>query len=163
MGKFGPKKSKLSVLPENGHTENGEDADRDVSRGVLLLVNQHGIANLYPKLIKTKNLNVILNELFHNTLFPGRHTTSFRCWHDIIRCRATRYQPLNDVVFAKYLIITFSIVNNPYPCHPYMFMTENYSSKFTIISFWAPALLIMEFPKNLWICHWLILIPTLIS
>ena len=39
----------------------------------------------------------------------------------------------------KYKIITFSIVNNPYPCHPYMFITENYSSKFTIISFWAPA------------------------
>ena len=31
-------------------------------------------------------------------------------------------------------------VNNPYPCHPYMFITENYSSKFTIMSFWAPAL-----------------------
>ena len=27
MGKFGPKKSKLSVLPENGHTEYGEDTD----------------------------------------------------------------------------------------------------------------------------------------
>ena len=25
------------------------------------------------------------------------------------------------------------------PCHPYMFVAENYSSKFTIMSFWAPA------------------------
>ena len=41
---------------------------------------------------------------------------------------------------TKYIIITFFIVNNPYPCHPYMFITENYSSKFTIMSFWAPAL-----------------------
>ena len=39
----------------------------------------------------------------------------------------------------KYMIIIFSIVNNPYPCHPYMFITEIYSSKFTIMSFWAPA------------------------
>ena len=50
----------------------------------------------------------------------------------------TLYQCLNDVVFAKYIIITFSIVNYPYPCHPYMFITENYSSKFTIMSFWDP-------------------------
>ena len=47
---------------------------------------------------------------------------------------------LNDVVFAKYIIVTFSIVNNPYSCQPYMFITENYSSKFTIMSFWDPAL-----------------------
>ena len=40
----------------------------------------------------------------------------------------------------KYKIITFSIVNNPYPCHPSMFITENYSSKFTIMPLWAPAL-----------------------
>ena len=31
-------------------------------------------------------------------------------------------------------------LNNPYPSHPYMFITENSSSKFTIIFFWAPAL-----------------------
>ena len=30
----------------------------------------------------------------------------------------------------KYILITFSIVNNPYLCHPYMFITENYSSEF---------------------------------
>ena len=35
---------------------------------------------------------------------------------------------------AKYIIIIFSIVNNSYPCHPYMFITETYSSKFTIMS-----------------------------
>ena len=40
----------------------------------------------------------------------------------------------------KYVIITVSIVNNSYPCHPCMFVTENFSSKFTIISFRAPAL-----------------------
>ena len=51
----------------------------------------------------------------------------------------TLYQCLNDVVFAKYIIITFSIVNYPYPCHSCMFITENCSSKFTIMSFWAPA------------------------
>ena len=45
----------------------------------------------------------------------------------------------------KYIIIVFSMVNNPYPCHPYMFITENYSSEFTIISFWAPAL---KFPAK---------------
>ena len=32
----------------------------------------------------------------------------------------------------EYIIITFSLVNNPFPCHPYMFITENYSSKLTI-------------------------------
>ena len=42
---------------------------------------------------------------------------------------------------AKYIIITFSMVNNPYSYHPYMFITENYSSKFTIMFFWAPALI----------------------
>ena len=42
--------------------------------------------------------------------------------------------------FDKCIIITFSIVNNPYPCYPYMFMTENCCSKLTIMSFWAPAL-----------------------
>ena len=40
----------------------------------------------------------------------------------------------------KYIIITFPIVNNPHSCHPYMFITENYSSKITIMSFWASAL-----------------------
>ena len=39
----------------------------------------------------------------------------------------------------KYIIITFSIVNNPYLCHPYMFINEHYSSKFTTMSFWDPA------------------------
>ena len=41
---------------------------------------------------------------------------------------------------AKYFTITFSIENNPYPCHPHMFLTENYYSKFTIMSFSAPTL-----------------------
>ena len=40
----------------------------------------------------------------------------------------------------KYIIITISILSNPYPCHSYMLITENYSSKFSITSFWAPAL-----------------------
>ena len=39
----------------------------------------------------------------------------------------------------KYVIIIFSIEDNPYPCHSYMFTSENYCSKFTM-SFWAPAL-----------------------
>ena len=39
----------------------------------------------------------------------------------------------------KYIIITFSIVNNSYPCYTYKFRTENYSSKIMIMSFWAPA------------------------
>ena len=39
----------------------------------------------------------------------------------------------------KYKIITFSIANNAYLCHPYMFITENYSSKLTIMSLWAPT------------------------
>ena len=36
-------------------------------------------------------------------------------------------------------IISFSIVNNPYSCHPYMFITGNDSSKFTIMGFSDPA------------------------
>ena len=39
----------------------------------------------------------------------------------------------------KYIIITISIVNNPYQYHPYKFITENYFSKFMAMSFWAPA------------------------
>ena len=50
--------------------------------------------------------------------------------------------PLNTMsnTIAKYIIIAFSKVNNPYSYHPYMFVTENYSSKFTIMFFWVPAL-----------------------
>ena len=62
---------------------------------------------------KLKILKIILSELSHNTM---------------------------SNTIDEYIIIAFSIVNNPYPCHPYMFITENYSSKFTIMSFWAPAL-----------------------
>ena len=40
----------------------------------------------------------------------------------------------------KYLIITFFIINNSNQNHPYMFITENYSSKVTIMYFWAPTL-----------------------
>ena len=40
----------------------------------------------------------------------------------------------------KCITITFSIVNNPYSCYPYIFITENYSSKFTSMYFWAPTL-----------------------
>ena len=39
----------------------------------------------------------------------------------------------------KFIIISFSLVNNPYPCQPYMFITKNYSSKFKIMSFWDLA------------------------
>ena len=46
--------------------------------------------------------------------------------------------PISNAV-NKYIIIVFSIVNNPYPCRSYIFITENYSLKFTIMSFWAPA------------------------
>ena len=70
---------------------------RDTSRGVLLLVNQHGIPNFYPKFMKVKNLKVILNELSLNTM---------------------------SNTIGKYIIITFHIVNKPYPCRPYMFITE---------------------------------------
>ena len=45
----------------------------------------------------------------------------------------------------KYIITTFSIVINRTLCHPYMFVTENCSSKFVITPFWAPAL---EFPAE---------------
>ena len=41
---------------------------RDVSRGVLLLVNRYGILNSYHKLIKNKDLKVILSELSPNTM-----------------------------------------------------------------------------------------------
>ena len=39
----------------------------------------------------------------------------------------------------NYIIITFSIVNNPHTCYLFMFITENYSSKFTIMPCWAPT------------------------
>ena len=59
-------------------------------------------------------------------------------------------------IIVKYIIITFSIVNSPYPCHPYMFLTKNYSSKFAIMSFWTPALKSPAengIPKNFLIRH----------
>ena len=61
----------------------------------------------------SKILKIILNELSPNTVFN---------------------------TIDKYIISIFSIVNNSFPCHPYMFVTKNYYSKFTIMSFWAPAL-----------------------
>ena len=39
----------------------------------------------------------------------------------------------------KYVIITFSMVIHSNPSHPYMFITENYYSYFTIMSFSAPV------------------------
>ena len=39
----------------------------------------------------------------------------------------------------KYIIVTFSTVNNLYLCHPYIFITDNYSSKFAILFLCAPA------------------------
>ena len=39
----------------------------------------------------------------------------------------------------EYTIKIFSIVNHLNPCYPYMFITENYSSKFMIMSFWDPG------------------------
>ena len=39
----------------------------------------------------------------------------------------------------KYIIITFSIINNLYPCCPYICITESYSSKFLTMSFLASA------------------------
>ena len=68
-------------------------AIRNVSGAVLLSVNGYGIPDSYPKLIKIKNLKVILNELSPN-----------RTSNAIDKC----------------IIITFSLLNNPYPCHPYM-------------------------------------------
>ena len=59
-----------------------------------------------------KILKTILNELSPNTVFN---------------------------VIVKYIINIFSIVNNSFPCHPYMFVNNNYYSKFTIMSFWAPV------------------------
>ena len=56
----------------------------------------------------------------------------------------------------KYIRVTFSIVTDPYPCHPYMFITENYSSKFTIMYFGLlsqNSLLKTNFLKDLWIRH----------
>ena len=58
-------------------------------------------------------LKVIFNELSHNAMFHA---------------------------IDKYIIVAFSIMNNPYSCHPYMFIAGIYSSEFTIVSFWAPAL-----------------------
>ena len=46
----------------------------------------------------------------------------------------------------KYIIVTFSIANNPQSCHPYMFISESYSSN---------PLLKIVFPKKLWIRHWI--------
>ena len=82
------------------------------SRGVLLPVNWYGIPNLYPKSIENKNLKIILNELSPNTM---------------------------SYTIDSYIIFTFSIVNNPYPCYLYMFITE-ILLKFTSMSFCSPAL-----------------------
>ena len=60
----------------------------------------------------SKILKIILNELSPNTVFN---------------------------TIDKYIISIFSIVNNSLPCHQYMFVTKNYYSKFTIMSFWAPS------------------------
>ena len=43
-------------------------------------------------------------------------------------------------IIDKYIVITFFIANNPCPCHLYTLITESYSLKFIIMSFWAPAL-----------------------
>ena len=56
-----------------------------------------GSQTFTPNLYKVKNLKVILNELFPNTMFN---------------------------TIGKYIITRFPIVNKPYPCHPYMFITE---------------------------------------
>ena len=85
-----------------------------------------GFQILIPNYLKTKSLNVILNEVSRNTMSN----------------------------INMYIIIAFSIVNNPYPWHLYMFITGNYSSKFTIMSFCAPALKSPAengIPKNFWI------------
>ena len=50
------------------------------------------------------------------------------------------YLQTQFLIHDKYIISIFSIVNNSFPSHPYMFVTKNYYSKFTIMSFWAPAL-----------------------
>ena len=56
----------------------------------------------------------------------------------------------------KYIIITFSIVNNPYPYHSFMFITETIFQSSRLCPFellpWNP-LLKTVFPRNLWICH----------
>ena len=40
----------------------------------------------------------------------------------------------------KYIkVSTFSMVNNHYQCHLYLFIAENYSTRLMIMSFWAPA------------------------
>ena len=61
---------------------------------------------------KVKNFKAILNDLSSNTMSNG---------------------------VDKYIKNTFSIVNTPYPCHWYVFITENSSPKFAIMSFWTPA------------------------
>lgn len=40
---------------------------------------------------------------------------------------------------VHYIIIIFSIANDLYPCHPIIFVTGNYSLKFTILFFWIPT------------------------
>ena len=72
---------------------------------------------------------------------------------------ANRYEIQNSYeclirLLHKYILITFFIVNNPYPCHPYIFITENYFSTFTFFSAPAPkSLAENSIPKKLWIRH----------
>ena len=72
---------------------------------------------------------------------------------------ANRYEIQNSYeclirLLHKYILITFFIVNNPYPCHPYIFITENYLSTFTFFSAPAPkSLAENSIPKKLWIRH----------
>ena len=59
---------------------------------------------------KVKNFKALLNDLSSNAMSNRIH---------------------------KYIVNTFSIVNTSYQCRSYVFITENYSSKFTIMSFWT--------------------------
>ena len=65
---------------------------RNLSRGGLVLVNKYEILISYPNK-KNKNLKVVLNELFPNTM---------------------------SNTIDKYIII--STVDKPHPCHPYIFI-----------------------------------------
>lgn len=101
---------------------------RDKSRGAWLPANQYRIPNSNSKLIK----KLKIKKLF---------------W---INSPLTQW--LTQLINTNFIFI----INNPYPCHPYVIW--NWKLFFKIQLQFTPALKSPaenSVPKNLWMCHWL--------
>ena len=143
---------------------------RDVSRGVLLFVDRYGIPNSYPKLVKNQiylnqpyKMNTMSNIIYKYIIitfsivnnkflyerkgFGQWNIPSFHVfWNCTLSGIFTRKSTSVSFSYASktlFNLITPRLLseslNNSYPWHSYMFVTENYSSKILIMSFWVPA------------------------